>query len=64
MQSSYAVYAMQSMQYMLCFLYRINEHVTCIGNPEEMAHKQYTDYSSFISAYQEADFGAKNAALR
>ena len=35
-----------------------------MGNPEEMAHQQYTDYSSFISAFQEPDFGAKNAILR
>lgn len=35
-----------------------------MGNPEEMAHQQYTDYSSFISAFQEPDFGAKNPVLR
>jgi len=43
---------------------RIGKYVACIGNPEEMAHRSYTDYSAFISAFQEPDLGAKNSILR
>ncbi|KAF6036378.1 hypothetical protein EB796_005310 [Bugula neritina] len=45
-------------------LERIGKYVACIGNPEEMAHRSYTDYSAFISAFQEPDLGAKNSILR